>query len=306
MKLSRWRSIMIMITIAGVTGCQSSGSGAAGQVSVASSNPVTSASQEAASGSSSAAAAAAMPLGPYLPSAQMQAQLDDMQLRLAAQCMNSAGFSYPVIVEDPMSYGADPGSSAFYVFGATDMTVAAKYGYHETDVAVSHRHTVDGGKGPKLLSLPTAEVTQLGKCNDQVSTQVGNPEWKSLIQNLSWTAWQESKSDPRVVAGFQKWSACMAQKGFNYDTPLDALVGEPAGSNRAVQWNAPNPSQLEIGTAETDVSCKTSTGLLSLWKTVLVQDQQALVTKNLPGLRAGLQEFNANIKREQQLLAQES
>lgn len=304
MKLGRWGSIMVLAVILGMTGCQSSGSQTSGQVPAASSEPATSAGQGTAGGSGSAlSAAAAMPLGPYLPSAQLQAQLDDMRLRLVTRCMDSAGFGYPVIVEDPMSYGADPGNSAFYVFGATDMAVAAKYGYHETDVAVAHRHTVNGGKLPKMRALPAAEITQLGTCNEQVSNQVGNPGWKSEIQNLAWTAWQQSKSDPRVVAGFQKWSACMVRKGFRYDTPLDALVGQPAGSNRAVQWNAPDPSQLEVSTAEADVACKTVTGLLSVWRAVLVQDQQALVTKNLPSLRSGLEEFDANMKREQQLLS---
>ena len=95
----------------------------------------------------------------------------------------------------------------------------------------------------------------------------------------------------------------MAGKGFHYENPLEALVGQTEGSSRADQWDTAAASSLEIETAETDVACKQKTGLLTVWRSILVQNQAGLVAKNLPALQQGVAEFNAIFAQEQQLLS---
>ncbi len=64
-----------------------------------------------------------------------------------------------------------------------------------------------------------------------------------------------------MVKVFGDWSACMKAKGFHYSDPLTPF-GDAAWAKSS------RPSAQEIVAAETDVSCKQQTGLISVWSGV--------------------------------------
>jgi hypothetical protein len=293
----RW--LAVVIPAMGIAACAAS----AGSVG----NTESPASASSGNSASVTGHAQGVPLTAYWPSAQRQAELDNMFNALQARCMQGAGYNYPVVVEAPATFGADPGDSQFYVFGATSMSVASEYGYHMTDVTTNgKRHTASGVPVPSRASLSAAEETQLQSCGTQVAQETDqyDSNWSVLVQNLGQTAWDSSMSNPVVTAAFKNWSACMASKGFHYENPLEAMVGEVEGSSRADEWDTAVASSVEIQTAEADVACKQKTGLLTVWLSVLEQDQASLVAKNLPALQDGVTEFNAIFAKEQQLLSQ--
>ena len=247
-----------------------------------------------------------LPLTPYYASTQELAQDQNAQNALLSRCAQRAGFNYPVIVNQPETYGGDPGNGLFYDFGVVSLKFAETYGYHDTTTSVRH-HTTSGAPIPSFGSLPVAEQRVLQQCLAQMTRQTrADDNWSVLVQNLALEAWDASKADPGVVADFKRWSACMSAHGFDYATPLQALAGEPGGSARAIQWQTASPSQLEITTATTDVKCKEKTGLIVGWIKALVGYQDRLLEKNLPRLRANLAQFDRQVKAEGKLVGQPS
>ena len=97
------------------------------------------------------------PLSPYWPSGQQQAEQQNLFDVLIAKCMQSSGFNYPTLVFNPVNYGLDPDNGEFYVFGATSVAVASKYGYSQTDLNDYDPHTASGAKIPDRAHMPEAE-----------------------------------------------------------------------------------------------------------------------------------------------------
>ncbi len=247
-----------------------------------------------------------LPLTPYFPSQEQLANLLNAQDVLLSRCMQKTGFNYPVVVNEPETFGGDPGNGQFYDFGVTSSSFAKVYGYHNTTTQTP-MHTVSGAPAPKLSQLPAAELTELVSCRDAVSKEAGSHlQYLSLVQQLGVQAWNQAKTNPKVVAGFRRWSACMAASGYDYANPLQALAGAPGDSQKATQWQTATPSQQEIQTAVTDVRCKDKTSLLKLWIGTLAMFQNELVQKDLPQLQAGIADFQQTLRREEGLEAQPS
>lgn len=246
-----------------------------------------------------------LPLTPYYPSPEQFANLGTMRDELLSRCMERVGFSFPIIIHEPVSFGSDPGRGQFYDFGVTSLSFAARYGYHDTSVAYPIR-TESGDRVPQSATLSAAETSAERDCATQVDGKTGylNSNWNVLVQGLGVAAWQRANADPRVLAGFRRWSSCMMAKGFDYSTPLRAVVGQLGNSKAAIRWITPVASQLEIQTATADAACKQHTGLLKIWIAVLVAFQRAVLSANMPRLRANLVQFAAIYHKEQLLLAQ--
>ena len=245
-----------------------------------------------------------LPLTPYYPSAQDQAEQQNLQNQLVSRCAQRAGFNYPVVVNGPQTFGGDPGYGQFYDFGVTSLKFAKVHGYHDTSTEMEH-HTASGVPVPSFGSLPAAEQKVVQSCLAQIMRDAKeNSDWGTLVQELGVQAWDESKTSTRMVADFKKWSACMAGHGFDYATPLQALAGEAGGSSRGTQWQTPSATQLEITTATTDVQCKDKVVLIPAWIRTVVGYQRALLQKNLPRLRANLAQFNRLMSAERKLVGQ--
>jgi hypothetical protein len=244
-----------------------------------------------------------LPLNAYSPSVQEVAEMYTDEGTVAARCMQKDGFSFPAIVVPPQNYGLDPGRGKFYDFGVASMAFASVHGYHD--------------RGPVRATLPalpsfsrsSAEAADYANCYAAARQESGFAPlmpYLMLYQNMGLSAWQQALTSPVVVAGFKRWSACMAAQGYDYANPIQAALGEPGDSQVGSQWNVvttAGPSQLEIQTAEADVRCKESTGLLKQWIAALAEQQARLVQLNLPELQADYAKFGKALVRLQEMAA---
>lgn len=106
-----------------------------------------------------------------------------------------------------------------------------------------------------------------------------------IARKISSKSFKESLQDPKVKAATADWSACMAEKGYSYTDPLQALS--------KADLSSPKPSAKELRTAAADYSCKESTDLISTWQGVETRMQDKEIAKNLPALE------KANAQRAQ-------
>lgn len=232
-----------------------------------------------------------LPLNAYSPSRGEVASMENDVRAVAARCMKKDGFSFPTIVNPAVSLGGDPGRGEFYDFGVTSLAFASVHGYQD-DVPVPPRLSAQS-----YLSRSSAEGIAYSKCVTaarQKSGYFGIAQYLNFYQTVGISAWQKTETSPVVVAGFKRWSACMAAKGFDYANPSQSMLGEPGNSQVPTQWQVASPagpSQREIQVAVADVRCKESTGLLRQWIRVTAESQAVLVQKYLPQLRAGYAEF---------------
>ena len=78
------------------------------------------------------------------------------------------------------------------------------------------------------------------------------------LEDLTLVAWTRASSDEGVLIALERWSACMAQRGFDYRKPSDAM--DAAWADR----NPTNDTELAMA----DVSCKDRTNLVETWSRV--------------------------------------
>ena len=144
-----------------------------------------------------------LPLTPYYASTQELAQDQNAQNALLSRCAQRAGFNYPVIVNQPETYGGDPGNGLFYDFGVVSLKFAETYGYHDTTTSVRH-HTTSGAPIPSFGSLPVAEQRVLQQCLAQMTRQTrADDNWSVLVQNLALEGLGRVEGRPRRGSGFQ-------------------------------------------------------------------------------------------------------
>ncbi|MFJ9523612.1 hypothetical protein ACIRPK_35960 [Kitasatospora sp. NPDC101801] len=247
--------------------------------------------------------------GETLPIAAYQFTPGQLKVEAAAyvllynRCMAAHGFSGLAEPSDdrrdfdPMvgRYGADADGyatsgyhyKAFYVSGragtaAPAWAVEAKAKGRATRSADEQR-VADGS----VRSYGGADVP-VGGCEGDAKRQLvdgggyyGPPELPGRIDADSF---DRSLTDPRVVAGFAAWSACMAEGGRPYPDPLSAATDR--------RWHTPEPTPEELATARTDLACKGRTGLVPTWLHAEQRLQQAAIAEHgaeLAAVKAGEQ-----------------
>lgn len=119
--------------------------------------------------------------------------------------------------------------------------------------------------------------------------------WSDTVQQINRDSFDQSILDPRVVAAFAAWSACMAADGFTYATPIEA--------NNDPQWATDKPSEREIATASADLECKTTTNLIGIWFGVESEIQQRMIDEHAVELAAAKEELDAAMAKINDALA---
>lgn len=66
--------------------------------------------------------------------------------------------------------------------------------------------------------------------------------------------------DSRYRAAVRSWSACMAQHGYDYDTPYEAL----SAGHAADRYGSSGPTPDTIALAAVDIGCKNATNLVGI------------------------------------------
>jgi hypothetical protein len=265
LRLRRGLVVMAGMVLVLTAACSSGGSAASGSAAPHANVPVpkmTSETQQQ------------LPLSGYELSNAQQAETGYLYLLLKQKCMAALGFQYA------------PGLSASYVslstkiynefdsrlWGVSDPVAAREYGYGMPpwEEGTTAAHSLGGVSSAEARALSGHSGCSSRAERELAAEGISLVPGSGLVGSLSTESWERAKADPRVLAVFAKWSACMKSHGYNYSSPL-AVAGSFGASGRA--------SQEEIQTAVTDVNCKTKTNLLGVTFAVESDYQNELINK---------------------------
>lgn len=230
------------------------------------------------------------------------------RFKAEASCLRSFGLTFPDVSVAPLSQR----EIAFQQnrrYGITDPAEASKFGYH-LDPSVA---SGDGGT-PLIEQLDDSQKTVLynnagvasfqgkplapGGCLGQATRSIaGNGEYahSELGATIAHDSFQQSMKDPRVTVAFAAWSQCMAGHGYHYPDPITA------GSDP--RWTGPHVADGEVTTALTDIGCKTSTNLVSIWSQVETELQTTMIAQNKAAVASNEAAFHAQMTRAERILA---
>ncbi|MCL2483377.1 MAG: hypothetical protein FWF43_08220 [Propionibacteriaceae bacterium] len=91
--------------------------------------------------------------------------------------------------------------------------------------------------------------------------------------------------DSRMVAVYQQWAACMAEKGFTYPDPRSAYFDS--------RWSQDGMQTLEVATAVADMNCKISTNLVGVAVAVQSAYDQVYIDSHRDALNTWKQKLDA-------------
>ncbi|MFE1013738.1 hypothetical protein ACFW4M_20880 [Streptomyces sp. NPDC058794] len=194
---------------------------------------------------------------------------------LIRRCLEEKGYDWPAI-EYPQDV-QDPKNRRRY--GVIEMPVARKLGYHPTPGMLGSREVVEQReRRDKSLSAAALDAVYNEKdgCGKKASGYLlrnGGKADYDLLRQLSAEIFKEAHGEPEVKKASRAWSSCMAEQGFNYKAPTDALADERWWSEETDR-----ASSAEISTAVADVECQGRSGLINvLYRTEKQLQQQAVI-----------------------------
>lgn len=233
-------------------------------------------------------AALVLPIEQYLYTPAQTDELSTAMYLGVRRCMAEFGYSLPArsMLGSQYSGGLVP-----LRYGPSDMTSAGTYGYHRPPppggakvmaqpvLSATERYTYFGPRAGTSDTAPaTPEPTAAhgrpvprGGCLAQAQRDIAGDAvfgQSPIAEQIKQAGYAASTADPRVVAVFHQWSACMRGRGYSYPDPVRAYE-DP-------RWNTPSATTAEIAAAKADVTCKRQTNLVGVWFAVesAYQDQQ--------------------------------
>ncbi|MFF4430176.1 hypothetical protein ACFYZ4_13520 [Streptomyces sp. NPDC001513] len=256
----------LVLAVAGCASGESGGSGGSGGSGRGPESPPAGADAPSAAPAAKAPGPSArLPIARYSLTTEESTLLSKAERRAMAACMSRYGLPYDTVSESPAG-------SSDRRYGILDKTEAQTRGYHPA-------------KGSDLgLKRPSDEAWQVltgdvgtykghevpkGGCVAEAGRALRGdaepPAAARTAQEISVSAFEESRSAPEVKNVVADWSACMKGKGYTYASPLD-----PADDFTG----RPSATPQEVSTAVADVACKEETKLVDTWLIVEAGIQQ--------------------------------
>jgi hypothetical protein len=254
-----------------------------------------------------------LPADAYKPTPAQRIVIDRAAVLLTNDCMKRFGFD---AVLPPPQEPDQPSLARRY--GITDATVARTYGYHLApgdgirvdkkpqggpSLSDSELLVLTGNEGGKPGTPAKSQAYNgaqipAGGCTGEASAKLGFTEafgtGTTLADEIDLAAFSQAQADSRVTDVFKRWSACMRDRGYTFDTPFD-----PAGK---ADLQAPVPSRSETETALADVQCKKETNLVGVFHGVEVAYAQAAIDKNAEALDQLKRDYLAALTKAAQAL----
>lgn len=267
-----------LLVLASTAACSSGGSGAA------------TAGAPVATPTPKAMAELRLPLEAYLLDHEHAGKLEVLLLGLRDACVREKGFTPP-----PTGVTGQQ-AAAGYVrlwqyydtrrYAISDRPTARRYGYHLPPFTQGTARPVSLGSLPKPLR--EAMTTCEGEAAEEQQAKGLSPGQKQsdFAAEIKAEDFRASQSDPRVLAVFRKWSACMGRKGYPYATPLDAASDgrwKLSGRRTAAALRAEVTPQ-EAGTAAAEVDCVYETNVLGVSFAVEAEYENRDIEKNSEAL----------------------
>ncbi|MFI7359226.1 hypothetical protein ACIBTP_35510 [Streptomyces avidinii] len=249
-----------------------------------------------------------LPLQAYLPDDKQQKLVADAREALLVKCMSRYGFSYKPAPPLP-KFG--PKSMTDLRYGIHDEAAVSRYGYKPPVDLAAMRDQERAALDSTLLSPPeeavmtgqqtgTSAVAGLpeGGCAGEASRAIeGAGEFRSaLASQLGNEAYVKAQQDETVKGAFSGWSACMAEKGFQYGKPMDAVDDR--------QFAAEKPSETEISTAKADLGCREKSRVAETWFAAEVAIQKTLIEENSERLDKAKSDLSLAVKNASKVLGE--
>ncbi|MCP2327018.1 hypothetical protein HDA40_005525 [Hamadaea flava] len=210
-----------------------------------------------------------LPLDAYRLSSEqklLDAQAQDL---LMSDCMHKAGASlegesvtYSVAVNEYVQKQRDNS------FGLVDESKAQQFGYHGEPMPIPEEKQYSPSPA---MSQCSAEVKQ------SMAEKAPSVQDFSKSFRLPDEAVARTRNDSRYLAMARRWSDCMKDKGYVYDSPESAATDS--------NWPTSNPSASEVQTATADVRCKAETDYLPLVVALRTAYEIQLLEENAEALQ---------------------
>ena len=218
-----------------------------------------------------------LPFDRYQHSTADLTTIDRATAVLARRCLNDFGQAWSP--PDPPPLPASTGSSRY---GLVDRDRAARSGYHPVDDAP--RQPEDRPEAtPEAMMIYTGKGTTsiggkripeggcLGQARRELERGVPAAIPAAELIRLDQETFEQAQRDDRVRQAMTNWRSCMAASGYGY--------ADVWAANNDIRWESETPSQVEIDTATTDVTCRQRTELVGTWLAVETAYQRQAVTE---------------------------
>jgi hypothetical protein len=182
---------------------------------------------------------------------------------LIERCLTAHGINFALEALDPAL-----DATKLRRHGLIDTGEAATYGYRDPAVFAARSEAAAQQPPPDVVSVITG--TRKGKVGgrdvpsggcageaDRAVAPDAKPGQEPVSFELSGRSYEITRTTPPVAAAATKWSQCMAEAGFDYDSP-DAAINDPA-------FSSGRPSEHEIAVATQDVRCKERAEWVRTW-----------------------------------------
>lgn len=260
--------------------------------------------------SSSTASATAASIGFHpnrevyaLPMDQIRA-VDDGSIGYAANvlvqdCMEKAGFSWPIPSFDPtVRPPATWNSTGRRLF---DVQIAEQFGYHlapPPDAAAGAEAAALNAR-----SLSPTEERRVGRCRSTTARRVSPPDTR-LVDSLAGAAYDSALAEADTVAAARAWKSCLAPEGISDLPDAPNKMPSPSLARRFHLGRAGAASSDEIRVATADAKCRESSGYAKVLYDDEVEQQLELFASNRDALDRARAAATQNLKRARAVMAQ--
>ncbi|MEU7044340.1 hypothetical protein AB0A77_25225 [Streptomyces varsoviensis] len=210
-----------------------------------------------------------LPIEAYMPSRQQAHLVANTRDDLISQCMDKAGYPSWKPAPDLPEIGGK--TLTDWRYGIHDAALASTRGYHPAaDEQKAYDEAMEIGAVDKS-GVPKEAVRA---CAEKADGDVPVVQPADIVQQISGDAFIESQKDPKVVAAFAQWSACMKSSGYSYKEPLDA--------SDDLRFSDPHKVlKLEVETAEADLTCRDKYDVTRVWFDAESAIQRAKIADHL-------------------------
>ncbi|MGI5499099.1 hypothetical protein [Lentzea sp. CA-135723] len=219
----------------------------------------------------------ALPLDRYQHSPADLTTIDRATAVLARRCLHDFGQAWSP--PDPPPVPASTGSSRY---GLADPDRAARSGYHPPQDAP--RQPEDRPEpAPDAMMIYTGKGTTsvggkripeggcLGQARRELERGVPVALPAAELIRLDQEMFEQAQRDDRVRQAMADWRQCMSASGYDY--------ADVWAANNDIRWESETPSQAEIDTARTDVTCRQRTGIVGTWLAVETAYQRRAIAE---------------------------
>lgn len=201
---------------------------------------------------------------------------------LIERCLAAHGINFVLHPVDPAR-----DATKLRRHGLVETGEAATYGYRDPSVFTERSGAAAKQPPPEVVSVITG--TRNGKVGgrdvpsggcageaDRTVAPDAKPGQEPVSFGLSSRSHEITRTTPPVAAAAKKWSQCMAEAGFDYDSP-DAAINDPA-------FSSGRPSEHEIAVATQDARCKERVEWVRTWVGVERAVQDVLIRQHADDL----------------------